>query len=60
MTETTKLNTRPSVLSHDEVRTVSPALERYTKGPLLDGLWKRPEISLRDRSVVTVAIRELI
>ena len=55
MTETKKLKTRPSVLSYDDVRAVSPALEHYTKGPLIDGLWKRPEMSLRDRSIVTVA-----
>jgi 4-carboxymuconolactone decarboxylase len=54
MTETKKSNTRPSVLSYDDVRAVSPALEHYTKGPLLDGLWKRPEMSPRDRSIVTV------
>ena len=55
MTETTKSNARPSVLSYDDVRAVSPALVHYTKGPLLDGLWKRPEMSRRDRSIVTVA-----
>jgi 4-carboxymuconolactone decarboxylase len=42
-------------LSYEDVRAVSPALERYTRGPLLDGLWKRPELSARDRSIVTVA-----
>jgi 4-carboxymuconolactone decarboxylase len=30
-------------------------MEHYTKGPLLEGLWKRPGLSARDRSVVTVA-----
>lgn len=55
MTETKKSNPRPSVLSYDDVRAVSPALEHYTKGPLLDGLWKRPEMSSRGRSIVTVA-----
>lgn len=55
MTETKKSNTRPPVLSYDDVRAVSPALVHYTKGPLLDGLWKRPELSPRDRSIVTVA-----
>jgi 4-carboxymuconolactone decarboxylase len=55
MTDTKKSNALPSVLSYDDVRAVSPALEHYTKGPLLDGLWKRPELSPRDRSVVTVA-----
>ena len=43
MTETRKSNMLPSVLSYDDVRAVSPALEHYTKGPLLNGLWKRPE-----------------
>ena len=52
---TDKKRPLPSVLSYDDVRSVSPALEQYTKGPLLDGVWKRPELSARDRSVVTVA-----
>lgn len=55
MTETMKSNTLPSILSYENVRAVSPALEHYTKGALLDGLWKRPEMSPRDRSIVTVA-----
>jgi 4-carboxymuconolactone decarboxylase len=38
-----------------DVGTVSPALERYTQGPLLDDLWKRPGLSPRDRSIVTLA-----
>ena len=42
-------------LTYDDVRAVSPALEYYTKGPLLDELWKRPDLSLRDRSIITVA-----
>jgi len=40
---------------NDDVRAVSPALDHYTRGPLLEGLWKRPELSPRDRSVVTAA-----
>src|ERR1700681_475002 len=55
MIDTKKSNALPSALSYHDVRAVSPALEHYTKGPLLDGLWKRPELSPRDRSVVTVA-----
>jgi 4-carboxymuconolactone decarboxylase len=55
MTDRKKLQALPSVLTYDDVRAVSPALEHYTKGPLLDGLWRRPELSPRDRSVVTVA-----
>jgi 4-carboxymuconolactone decarboxylase len=55
MTDTKKPLTVPSGLTYDDVRAVSPALEHYTKRALLDGLWKRPELSPRDRSVVTVA-----
>lgn len=39
----------------DDVRRVSPTLERYTQGALLGDLWKRPGLSPRDRSIVTVA-----
>jgi 4-carboxymuconolactone decarboxylase len=42
-------------LTYDEVRSVSPALESYTKDALLTDLWSRPELSRRDRSLVTVA-----
>lgn len=45
----------PAVLSYEDVRSVSPALEHYTKDALLGGVWRRPELSPRDRSVVTVA-----
>ena len=45
----------PAVLSYDNVRSVSPALEHYTRDALIGGVWKRPELSPRDRSVVTVA-----
>ena len=34
---------------------MSPALEHFTRGSLLDGAWKRRGLSSRDRSVVTVA-----
>src|SRR5882757_911550 len=55
MTDSKKANTLLSALTYDDVTAVSPALEYYTKGPLLEGLWKRPELSPRDRSVITVA-----
>lgn len=55
MSNDTKHAALPSVLSMSDVKAVSPALARYTEGPLLNGLWKRPELSPRDRSVVTVA-----
>ena len=55
MTDAKKPNTLPGALTYDDVRAVSPTLECYTKGPLLDGLWKRPDLSARDRSVITAA-----
>jgi 4-carboxymuconolactone decarboxylase len=55
MAENKKSGPLPAVLTYDDVRSVSPALEHYTKETLLDGVWKRPELSPRDRSVVTVA-----
>jgi 4-carboxymuconolactone decarboxylase len=39
----------------DDAHAVSPALERYTRDRLLGELWKRPNLSPRDRSIVTLA-----
>ncbi len=39
----------------DDARAISPALERYTRDRLLGELWKRPDLSPRDRSIVTLA-----
>ena len=39
----------------DDVRAVVPALEKYAQGVVLGDLWKRPGLSPRDRSIVTVA-----
>jgi 4-carboxymuconolactone decarboxylase len=50
-----KGNSMSAVLSYEDVRSVAPALEQYTSGPLLNGVWKSPGLSPRDRSVVTVA-----
>ena len=36
--------------------TVSPALERYTNDVVLGNLWKRPQLSTRDRSIVTSSV----
>lgn len=38
------------------LQTVSPALETYRNSVILGDLWKRPDLSLRDRSIVTLAI----
>lgn len=39
----------------DDVRSVAPALENYSHGRLQDEVWKRPGLSVRDRSIVTLA-----
>jgi 4-carboxymuconolactone decarboxylase len=38
-----------------DVRAVAPALESYTQNIVRSDLWKRPELSTRDRSLVTLA-----
>jgi 4-carboxymuconolactone decarboxylase len=43
------------MLSPNNVRTVAPALEKYTQGVLHGDLWKRPGLAPRDRSIVTLA-----
>jgi 4-carboxymuconolactone decarboxylase len=51
------MNSNPlrSALTPEDVRKVSPALERYTRRAIGEGLWKRPGLSPRDRGMVTVA-----
>jgi 4-carboxymuconolactone decarboxylase len=41
--------------ARDDVRMVAPALERYAQGALFGDLWRRPDLSPRDRSLVTLA-----
>jgi 4-carboxymuconolactone decarboxylase len=41
---------------NNEVRSVSPALERYTHDVVVGNLWKRPDLSGRDRSIVTLSV----
>jgi 4-carboxymuconolactone decarboxylase len=38
-----------------DVQNVSPALERYLRATLFGDLWNRPDLSPRDRSIVTLA-----
>jgi len=45
-----------SKLTMEDVRAVSPALEKYTLDKIVNGLWKRPDLSSRDRSIVTVSV----
>ncbi|HHX3401509.1 carboxymuconolactone decarboxylase family protein [Klebsiella aerogenes] len=42
-------------LSGTDIEAVSPALERYASTRLAGDLWKRKDLSPRDRSLVTVA-----
>jgi 4-carboxymuconolactone decarboxylase len=48
-------NARRPAPSPEDVRLVSPALERYRQDTLAGDLWKRPDLSPRDRCVVTLA-----
>lgn len=41
--------------SLDDTRSAAPALDKYTQGVLVGELWKRPGLSPRDRSIVTLA-----
>lgn len=43
-------------LSLEDVRSVAPALERYTQETLYGDVWNRPGLSRRDRSIVTLAV----
>jgi 4-carboxymuconolactone decarboxylase len=40
---------------YEDIRAVSPALARYTQDRLVGEVWKRPGLSARDRSIVTVS-----
>jgi 4-carboxymuconolactone decarboxylase len=44
------------MLPSEQVRTVAPALNRYTQERVLGEVWKRPGLSGRDRSIVTLAV----
>jgi 4-carboxymuconolactone decarboxylase len=44
-----------SALTPEDVRKVSPTLENYTRTSIEGGLWKRPDLSSRDRSLVTAS-----
>ncbi|WP_353557633.1 carboxymuconolactone decarboxylase family protein [Paraburkholderia terrae] len=39
-----------------ELKSVAPAFEHYTTHTVLDGLWKRPQLTPRDRSIVTLSV----
>lgn len=37
------------------VQAVAPALDKYTQGTLLGEVWRRPSLTMRDRSIMTLA-----
>jgi 4-carboxymuconolactone decarboxylase len=43
------------MLTREDIRMVAPALDQYTQDRLLGDIWKRPGLTPRDRSVVTLA-----
>jgi len=45
-----------SSLSLSDIQSVSPALGRYAEEDVIGNLWQRPQLSRRDRSIVTVAV----
>ena len=51
--------TQPNIqgrrLSPEDVRAVAPALEAYTQERLYGDVWKRPGLTPRDRSLITIA-----
>ena len=42
-------------LTRDDVRMVAPALARYAQEAVQENLWRRPDLSPRDRSIVTLS-----
>jgi len=58
----TQKEARPTIdpftqaVTAEDGRMVSPALDRYTQGRLMGDLWKRPGLSRRDRSIVTLTV----
>lgn len=44
-----------AMLKPEDVRAVAPALEGYAQKFVIGDLWKRPGLSGRDRSIVTIS-----
>jgi 4-carboxymuconolactone decarboxylase len=47
-------NGRKPMQTANDISMVAPALQKYAQGPLAE-LWKRPGLTPRDRSIVTIA-----
>lgn len=46
---------KPPSIAPEDMHWVAPALADYTDDVLYGDVWKRPELSLRDRSLVTIS-----
>ena len=44
------------MLSSDDIRATAPALDKYARARLFGDVWKRPGLSSRDRSIVTLSV----
>lgn len=54
--QTQRNRTMQDAPSLADLKAVSPAFERYTAQTVLDGFWKRPQLSPRDRGIVTLSV----
>jgi 4-carboxymuconolactone decarboxylase len=54
-TEGTNAMSNKDALTRDDLRMVAPALERYAQKAVQENLWRRPDLSPRDRSIVTLS-----
>jgi 4-carboxymuconolactone decarboxylase len=52
---TPEMASGPSALTDSDLWAVSPALARYQQETLFGDLWNRPDLSSRDRSIVTLS-----
>lgn len=44
------------MLTENDIKVASPALDHYINNTILGDLWQRPQLSPRDRSIVTLAV----
>ena len=50
------ISERASSLSVSDIHSVSPALARYADEDVIGNLWRRPQLSRRDRGIVTLSV----
>jgi 4-carboxymuconolactone decarboxylase len=58
LAQETRNSNRPSStnMNTNDLKSVSPALDKYISGTVTGDLWKRPQLTPRDRSIVTLSI----